>query len=51
MKKEKIKGLYKDLKPSKMTKIYDSENQYIKVNQMDGEITGQWKTAYEQYKT
>lgn len=48
---EKIKGIYKDLKPSEMTKIYDSENQYIKVNKEDGEITGQWKTAYEQYKT
>mgnify|MGYP004536607459 FL=1 len=50
MKIEKINGIYKDLKPSEMTKIYDSENQYIMVNQEDGEITGQWKTAYEQYK-
>lgn len=51
MKTEKIKGIYKDLKPSEMTKIYDSENQYIMVNQEDGEITSQWKTAYEQYKS
>lgn len=50
IKTEKIKGLYKDLKPSEMTKVYDSENQYIMVNKDDGEITGQWKTAYEQYK-
>lgn len=50
MKTEKIKGIYKDLKPTEMTKIYDSENQYIKVNQEDGEITSQWKNAYEQYK-
>lgn len=51
VKTEKVRGLYKDLKPLSMTKIYDSENQYILVNQEDGEITGQWKTAYEQYKT
>ena len=51
VKQEKIRGLYKDLKPSGMTKIYDSENQYIKVNQDDGEIKGQWQTAYEQYKS
>lgn len=50
MKIEKINGQYKDLKPSEMTKIYDSEKEYIMVNQDDGEITGQWKTAYEQYK-
>ena len=51
MRTEKRKGLYKDLKPSEMTKIYDSENQYIMINQEDGEIKGQWKTAYEQYKS
>lgn len=50
MRIEKVSGLYKDLKPSEMPKIYDSENQYIMINQEDGEITGQWKTAYEQYK-
>ncbi len=50
MKIEKINGIYKDLKPSEMTKIYDSEKQYVTFNQEDGEITGQWKTAYEQYK-
>jgi len=51
VKQEKIKGLYKDLKPSEMAKIYNSENRYVMINQEDGEIKGQWKTAYEQYKT
>ena len=50
MKIEKVSGLYEDLKPFEMTKIYNSENQYIMINQEDGEITGQWKTVYEQYK-
>lgn len=49
MRIEKIRGIYKDTKPSEMTKIYDSENQYIKVNQEDGEIISCWKNAYEQY--
>lgn len=51
MKIEKINGLYKDLKPSEMPKIYDSENHYIFADKDDGEIKGNWKTVYEQYKT
>lgn len=50
MKIEKTKEVYKDAKPSNMTKIYDSENQYIDVNRDDGEIVSHWKTVYEQYK-
>ena len=50
MKIEKDRKLYEKAKPSNMTKIYDTENQYINVNQEDGEIISHWKTVYEQYK-
>ena len=51
MKVKQNRGLYKDLKPSNMKKVYETENQYLSVNKADGEILGSWITAYEQYKT
>ena len=50
MKVQKKRGEYKNLKPNKMRKIYETENQYCSVDTESGEITGQWITAYEQYK-
>lgn len=52
MKIKKIRGHYKDLKPteSEMKKIYESENNYYSIDPKSGEIIGQWDTVYEQYK-
>ena len=50
MKIQKKRGEYKNLKPSEMRKIYETKNEYFSVNKENGEIYGQWKTVYEQYK-
>ena len=49
MKISKCRDLYKNVKPLYAEKIYQTENEYFIVNEQDGEITGHWKTAYEQY--
>ena len=52
MKIQKIRGHYKDLKPteSEMKKVYETENNYYSIDPKSGEIIGQWDTVYEQYK-
>lgn len=47
---KKYRGKYENLKPKDMKKIYEAENEYLSFNTDDGELTGQWKTIYEQYK-
>lgn len=51
LKIQKKRALYKNVKSNQSNKIYCSEREYITFNPNDGEITGQWKTIYEQYKT
>lgn len=50
MKVIKKRGEYKNLKPNKMRKIYEKEDQRYSVDTESGEIMGQWTTVYEQYK-
>ncbi len=49
MKIKKSRDKYKNCKPDNMVKTYSAENEYVAVNQNDGEVYGCWKTAYEQY--